>query len=143
MIGRSLTFIAALSVMGCAGFQASNTEADFLCEAQQGTPCTTMAEADGGSHGPVTSLKEARTDSQNATLSQDPLLAGKANTKSGALNVSGMRDGGTPYWAGNYRVPEQLGTLWIAPYLDDEGLLHEATFVHFVIVDARWGNRGR
>jgi len=143
MIARAIVLVGTLALSGCAGFQASNTEANFLCEAQLGTPCTTMAEADGGGHGAVTSLKEARTDSQNASLSQDPLLGGKSVSKEGVLNVSGMRDGGTPYWAGNYRVPERLGTLWVAPYLDENGLLHEATFVHFVINEARWGNRGR
>jgi len=134
-LGRPIALLAPLVVAACAG--SSNVEADFLCKAQLGTPCTTMAEADGRSGGAsATPLAERGTDTMAKSLSQEPLLAGKANTP------TGMSDGGAPYAAGAYRLPEKLGTIWIAPYLDGDGLLHEATYVHFVIFEAEWGDRG-
>lgn len=140
LIGLSVVVLSA-----CAGAGASNTEADFLCSAQVGTPCTTMSEADQGyAASRATPIKESITDSMSAAITQAslPHTASKGTTKTASRTPQGMRDGGAPYWSGNYRVPEQLGTVWIAPYLDDGGLLHEATYVHFVVQEARWGNRG-
>lgn len=137
------SIVAVVGILsGCAG--ASNTEADFLCSAQVGTPCTTMSEADRGYQASrATPVKESITDAMSAAISQAslPRTASKG-TATASRTPDGMRDGGAPYWSGNYRIPEQLGTVWIAPYLDDAGLLHEATYVHFVVQEARWGNRG-
>ena len=115
-------------LMSCG---ASNTEKDFLCEAQQGVPCATIAQADGQTAPAATPIAEALEDSLGKTLSQEPLLTGKAG-------VAAMGDGGFPYQPQSYRVREQVGTLWIAPYLDESGLLHEARFVHFVIRPGQW-----
>ena len=65
------------------------------------------------------------------SLTQNPLFAGKGN-------VTGVPDGGFPYNAAAYRSPEVVGTLWIAPILDEGGIMHEARFVHFVIQEGHW-----
>ena len=120
--------VLSLVLFGCA---TSNTEKDFLCEAQAGSPCTTIAAVDGTSTAGVTSLAERPEDTAVKSLSQKPLFDGKKG-------ASGTTDGGFPYNAASYRKPEIVGTLWIAPILDDAGIFHEARFVHFVIQEARW-----
>ncbi|WP_219732754.1 TraV family lipoprotein [Cereibacter sphaeroides] len=75
-------------------------------------------------------------------MSQSPLGVGSG--KGGKLTVvsqSSMGDGGAPYRAQQYRVPEEVGTLWIAPHRDADGLLYEASFVHFVVREARWASQ--
>ena len=119
--------LTALSLSACA----ANTERDFLCEAQAGTPCTTISASDGTGAGGITSVAERPEDSATKSLSQSPLYAGKAGTM-------GLPDGGNPYNASAYRRPEMVGTLWIAPILDEGGILHEARFVHFVIREGEW-----
>ncbi|WP_158972251.1 TraV family lipoprotein [Chachezhania sediminis] len=121
---------AAMMLLGLAGC-AANTEKDFLCAAQEGSPCTTISAVDGTGAGGVIPLAERPEDTALKSLSQRPLYSGK-----GAL--AGMADGGYPYNAALYRSPELVGTLWIAPILDEGGLLEEARFVHFVIREGAW-----
>jgi len=122
------TVTAALLAAGCT---SSNTEKDFLCEAQTGSPCTTIAAVDGTGAAGATSIAERPEDTAVKSLSQNPLWSGKGGAR-------GLPDGGFPYNAAAYRSPEVVGTLWIAPILDDGGLLHEARFVHFVIQEGKW-----
>lgn len=134
--------IVLLSVSaGLAGCSvaSNNTETDFLCEAQVGSPCTTISGVDGSGAAGVVTLAEQHMDTLNGELSQDPLQTGKVSI--GGSTISAMNGGTAGYNPTRYRQPEILGTLWIAPYLDDESILHEATNVHFVVQDARWSDQ--
>lgn len=126
--------LAAISLLlgGCG----SNTSKDFLCAAQIGKPCATIAQADGQGRGQVTSVTERPEDTALSTLSQNPLGVGK-----GGASFAGMPDGGFAYESSRYRVPELVGRLWIAPYLDEDRLLHESRYVHFVVIPAHWAER--
>ena len=128
--------IALLSVVALAGCAATNTEQEFLCSAQIGSPCTSIAQADGQGNGGVTPVTETAEDLALKSLSQDPLGIGKT-----ADLYVGMPDGGHPYDTNRYRQPEIVGRLWIAPYLDQGELLHESRYVHFVLQDAHWVQR--
>lgn len=131
MLGKVSAFAALSFVLVSAGCTSSNTEKDFLCEAQTGSPCTTISAVDGTGAAGATSIAERPEDTALKSLSQNPLWAGKGG-------ATGLKDGGFPYNAAAYRRPEVVGTLWIAPILDDGGLLHEARFVHFVIQEGKW-----
>lgn len=130
---RSILIIAGLTLAGCS---VTNTESDFLCSAQIGSPCTTIAAADGQSGQDITPVLETAEDTALKSLSQDPLGLGKSPDA-----FAGMPDGGYPYASEGYRQPEIVGRLWIAPYLDQNELLHESRYVHFILQDARWVQR--
>ncbi|WP_244615029.1 TraV family lipoprotein [Pukyongiella litopenaei] len=128
-----MRFRAGAAMIGVVALSAcaSNTERDFLCEAQAGSPCTTISAVDGTGAVGTRSVAERPEDTAVKSLTQNPLWTGKG----GAV---GLPDGGFPYNAAAYRSPEIVGTLWIAPILDDGGILNEARFVHFVIQEGRW-----
>ena len=126
--------IAAVGLMALTA--CSNTESEFLCEAQLGSPCTSIAQADGAGATSMTGVTERAEDQAMGTLSQDPLAIGKAGE-----GFAGMPDGGFAYESTRYRVPEVIGRLWIAPYLDEHKILHESRYVHFVVSEARWADR--
>lgn len=133
-IGLAPIMALTIALAGCAG--GGNTERDFLCKAEIGKPCATISESDGTSgSGTAIPVTETSPDAALKGLSQDPLTFGKAG---GSGPLSGMPDGGWPYESGRYRVPEVIGRLWIAPYLDEEAILHESQYVHFVVMDAYW-----
>ena len=126
--------LVVMAFSGCSVL-GSNTEKDFLCEAQDGIPCATIDEADNGGakrgHGIIERPEDAMAASLTVQI-EDP----KGGATFGALTGQGYG-----YEAGRYRVPEVVGRMWIAPYLDEHKILHEARFVHFVVSEARWVNR--
>lgn len=133
MIRSSLSLLAAAVLAGCA----ANTKGDFLCEAQLGSPCSTIAQADGGGGSGARLVTERDEDRLSDTITQQPLGIGKGGT--GAF--AGMPDGGAPYQTSRYRVPEIVGRIWLAPYYDDNQILHESAYIHAVVVDAHWAER--
>ena len=126
--------LVCLLIAGCGG---SNAEKDFLCPAQTGSPCTSISDADGSAVGSGHSVRERGPDTLADGLTQQPLISGKG----GKLGVSSsLGDGGFSYDAGQYRLPEKVGTLWVAPH-SEGGALYESTYIHFLIMPAEWGDR--
>ena len=126
--------LLACALLGLGACATSNTEKDFLCPAQMGSPCTTIAAADGGGAAAGIPLQERGEDVLAGSLTQTQLQPGKG------APTSGMGDGGFAYDAASYRLPEKVGTLWVAPHAEGETLF-EATYVHFLILPAAWGDR--
>ena len=127
-----------VSAMTLLSACADNTANDFLCPVQgSGSPCTTIAQADGAGGGHVNLVSERTEDTLADTLSQEPLGVGKGGTAA----FAGMPDGGFAYQSNRYRVPEVVGRIWIAPYHDENEILHESRYIHAVITEARWVNR--
>lgn len=129
---RFLMIAASLSLLGACA--PGNFKSDFDCAAQIGSPCSTIEQADQGNRNLAHPVTEKVEDTLQSTLTQAPLQLGKG------LN-GGMPDGGFAYQTERYRVPEIVGKVWIAPYLDENNLLHESYFVHFVIQEPKWVNR--
>ena len=117
--------LATMSLAGCA----SNTESDFLCSAQVGTPCVSIGAVDGTKDAGRRALAERPADGAAKSLSQGTLPLGKS--------ALAMRDGGHAYDLAAYRAPEVVGSIWIAPYFEG-GILHEARFVGAVLREAAW-----
>jgi len=131
------------SITACTDATGLNAEDDGLCKAQLGQPCTTIQQADrGAALQPYRTFQETAQDTRNGQHSQKKLpvssAKGKTTTRTAA---AGAPNGGAPYHVASYRIPEQLGTLWLAPRLDEGGIFHEAGFVHFVVRGASWGQR--
>ncbi len=110
---RLLLVASLIAMSACA---ATNNDSDFLCGAQTGQPCQTMSEVDG------------QTASLSAPTSHQPTPQ-RAST-SGAASL------GT-----QVRIPERTGRLWIAPHLDGAGIMHEGSYVQFVVRSARWASK--
>jgi conjugal transfer pilus assembly protein TraV len=126
------SWLCVIALSGCG----AGTESDFLCKAQIGTnPCASISETDGTSSGPIVPVTEKPTDTALKSLSQEKISV--SGHKGGSL----VPDGGFPYQSAQYRVPEVVGKLWIAPFLDGDGMLHESRYVHFVVTEAKWENR--
>lgn len=135
--GRSALVFALVSATLLSAC-ADNTANDFLCPLQEsGSPCSSIAQADGAGGGHVTLVTERTEDTLADTLSQEPLGVGKGT----AAAFAGMPDGGFAYQSNRYRIPEVVGRIWIAPYHDENEILHESRYIHAVITEARWARR--
>ncbi len=126
----------------------TNHSADFQCDAAvPGSPCTTIAQADGQGgassranvvpvNGNTVSPPRQRRSTgvfYNQGKVNTPGLTNPENPSANTRNLPASR-----YNAGAQRNPERLGTLWVASYLDNDNVLHDASYVHFVIQEAGW-----
>lgn len=140
---------------------ASNTERDFSCQAIAGSPCQTIASADGSKGGTAKLVTPAggntvapynppqqtfwgklgfgTPETANATGVSNPERPTRAeNARLGLRTDRNLP--ASRYNAAAQRTPERVGTLWVASYLDEENILHDASYVHFVIREAGWAN---
>jgi conjugal transfer pilus assembly protein TraV len=132
IVKAAFTFGAIIILSGCASLGA-NTEKDFLCEAQIGSPCTSISAVDGTTSAAIVPISEKEEDSIMASLNSQGL---SEKEKTGISSY-----GSYSYDGSRYRVAETISKLWIAPYLDENQILHEGRYVHFVLTDARWVRR--
>jgi conjugal transfer pilus assembly protein TraV len=133
---RILLAIASSSLLaGCVSLGA-NTEKDFLCEAQVGSPCATISQADGldSSKGVVVTETE-----EDAFVGTNVNIGSYSEKERHGLPGQGFGVDHA-YESQRYRVPEEIGRLWIAPFRDENQILHQARFVHFVMRPARWAS---
>ena len=107
-----------LSLLFLAACGSSNTEANFLCGAEQGQPCRTMSEVDGTAA--PQRFAGSATGSPTAAVHTPALTSVATNT---------------------VRHPEETGRMWIAPHVVGSGLVHEGSRVRFVVRSARWVTR--
>jgi len=139
----------------------SSHERDFECQAIAGSPCQTIAAADGSKGGTARLVTPAGGNTVDPYNPPNQTFRGKLgfgkpanNNATGVSNPErptraenarlGLRtDRNLPasrYNAAAQRVPERVGTLWVASYLDEDNILHDASYVHFVIREAGWAN---
>lgn len=133
-ISTAVLFLAAV-LTGCASLGA-NTEGDFFCEAQAGSPCATISATDGTGVNKTVGVSETVEDALLGTLSASTSVSEKERL--GGQTVS---NNAHAYETVRYRIAEEISQLWIAPYLDENQLFHQARYVHFIVRDAQWATR--
>lgn len=123
-----LSAVAALSG-GCASTMSGlGGEGSYACKAPVGTQCTSVSGVYANStHGPVP-----------ASVLPKPATA-PASAPSAAYGASGSATAAalsTP--ATPVRSQPRVLRLWIAPWEDADGDLHEASVVHVLVDTGRW-----
>ncbi len=143
---------------GCVG--TSTTEEDFLCDAQLGSPCTTIADVDGSHHSASGSARRApgangavgggqRTQSpstQNIMHGPRPIPFEDQPTLSSvpqAVVAGGGLYGAEVVNPVLFREPERVTTVWIAPFVGENGYLYQPGYIHFVVEPGRWFGPGK
>ena len=119
--------VFALALSGCASTLSGVGGADgYACKAPEGALCTSVsgvyANAAQGMPKPAKSLEH---QSQTAT----PVIYG-------ATSIAPDRSAALP--SGPIRSNPRVLRLWIAPWEDADGDLHEAALVHVVVDTGRW-----
>ena len=141
-VSQMIRFVSVIAICGllagCVSLGA-NTQKDFLCEAQVGSPCATISQADGLQSSQGALVSETVEDTLLGTSMALPALSEKERQGS----IGNLPSVEHAYETQRYRVPEEIGRLWIAPYRDENQILHQARFVHFVMRPARWASSGQ
>ena len=152
--------IVAAGVM-LAGCSSTHVGESWQCPLAQGNSCTTIAEADPAVPARAAQptvlfggpLPGARRQAYGAAACDDacsPLawLKGVFGTGSGdgagprssaaTTPVATTEPAATPVEDTPLRVPEVLGRIWIAPFVDADGIYREAHWVRVVLEPAGW-----
>lgn len=144
-IRPALLLAAAVVLAGCAGAQS-----DFECGATAGDTCMTMEAANDRARALAAPVKPAAgalprlADRQAAMPAALPTAGGQVSTVSlkaeqAADAVPAVSVTVTPAAdAVPVRSPEITAGVWIAPWTDDAGVLHEPGRLSFVAVPSRW-----
>ena len=150
---RPLTMLlGTLLLAGCAG--GSHVGEAWQCPLAQGAACASVSEADpavapsGGPRGNTLSSPLRSTETTGTTglsgflawfaelfspdeehdegaATAEPLSALPEKEPSDATNE-------------NFRTKERIARIWIAPFVDAEGVYREAGWVRVVVEPARW-----
>ena len=150
---RALTaLLGTLLLAGCAG--GSHVGEAWQCPLAQGVACASVSEADPAvapSGGPRenTLSSPLRSTETTGTTGLSGFLAwfaelfwfGGEREEDAAtaepLSLPPASD--TPAPADeNFRTKERIARIWIAPFVDAEGVYHEGGWVRVVVEPARW-----
>jgi conjugal transfer pilus assembly protein TraV len=153
--------LSALVLSACATNTVSD---DFLCDAQLGSPCTTIADADGSQGRGVPTRRAPHTGGGPRT--QPPPDHGLSHREGRDIGHDvGVHKGPQPIAFDNggdlqrppavvsagpslfnsqvlnpvlFRAPERVSSIWIAPFVGENGFLYQPGYVHFVVEEGRW-----
>lgn len=123
-----LSVLAALSA-GCASTMSGlGGEGSYACKAPVGTQCTSVSGVYANStHGPVpASVLPKPATAPASAPSASPGASGSATAVAAGTSAMSIRS-----------QPRVL-RLWIAPWEDADGDLHEASVVHVLVDTGRW-----
>jgi conjugal transfer pilus assembly protein TraV len=123
-----LSAVAALSA-GCASTMSGlGGEGSYACKAPVGTQCTSVSGVYANStHGPVPASVLPKPPTAPASAPSAPSGA------SGSATAAALGAPATPI-----RSQPRVLRLWIAPWEDADGDLHEASVVHVLVDTGRW-----
>jgi conjugal transfer pilus assembly protein TraV len=125
---RGALIAAALCVAGCASLSGVGGESHYACPAPQGVRCGSVT----ANH--LQSLpgdRPGRLAAGAASESEQPHAA--AEPAPGQTPPAATSDATTPL-----RSPPRILKLWVAPWADREGVLHDAAFVFVPVDHGRW-----
>ena len=125
----ALLLIAVLALSGCASSMSGVGGTDsYACKAPEGALCTSVSGVYANSvHG---SPQPAKPAAKKPTVAA-PVIYGAASIAPGNPTASV-----TP---GNaIRSNPRVLRVWIAPWEDNDGDLHEEAFIHVVVDTGRW-----
>ena len=167
-VKRSLRVGGAAATLMLAGCSATHVGESWQCPLAQGSSCATIAEADPavpagaaqsavlfgeplpGARRPVDgAAARASCGSACGPFAWLRRLFGSAGPPAAAVAASEpavARDDEVPSAApgsavaddASLRVPEVLGRIWIAPFVDADGIYREAHWVRVVLEPAGW-----
>lgn len=120
--------VAGFLMTGCAGTLSGVGGTDrYGCKAPPGTVCTSVSGV--YANGPAGEPSQVRS----GTTTADP----SAPEPYGALPVASVSET-NPSAPASLRTAPRVLTLWIAPWEDHDGDLHEAANIHVLVDAGRW-----
>lgn len=120
---KILAAITPILLAGCANMSGLDANSKFACKAPDGVTCTSLS-------GVYANVVANNYPNQQKQENED----GAAKGAESAHKITGIpASSGDPI-----RSPQKVVRVWIAPWEDAEGDLHDQSFVYVVARDSEW-----
>lgn len=119
-----LTAIVMLGVTGCAGtLTGLEGESKFACKAPDGVTCSSLSGvyANAVANNLPALRKEGKGEQASQFTTKESLITGQVASSGAPL-----------------RIQPQVLRIWIAPWEDTEGDLHDQSYLYMVANSGRW-----
>jgi type IV conjugative transfer system lipoprotein TraV len=146
-----------LMLTGCGSLTGfNNAQTNFSCQGKTGEPsCRTISEVYADTDYKMR-LKDALEEAKAQPFPSSASAHGAPNTIRERVSASTPAAGFTPKCAEGEarcrevsaakssaftrlrRIPEKILRVWLAPFTDDKGDLHDARYVYVKVEDAKW-----
>jgi conjugal transfer pilus assembly protein TraV len=138
----SVGLAAAVSILlgGCAASLTGVGGSErFACQAPVGAQCTSISGVHANASAQATrdALATPSLMQSSAMATHQPPQAAAITTSVTPAPLRRAESEGSPA-AAALRAPPRVVRLWIAPWEDADGDLHEASLVHVVVDTGRW-----
>jgi hypothetical protein len=119
-ITKILLFLPILTIFACK----SNSASDWSCRnLNSKVGCANISKSD-----------DAYLENKNSSAATTSIDANKSSSGNKYTSFEDINLGQTRL----VRTPEKIGRLWLAPYMDNKGNYHEASFVRVVDAESKW-----
>lgn len=118
--------MAILSLAGCSSFSGFDAKSKFSCKAPDGVLCESMS-------GIYSTAMQNNLPGQQISHGEKPTKKHAANNKNSSGAMSTAVYSGMPI-----RTEPKILRLWFAPWEDEEGDLHDQSYVYLSIGSGKW-----
>lgn len=128
--------LLALSLTGCSTLSGYDGSSNFSCKAPVGVSCSSLSGVYANAI--QNNLPGLQTDKDEKTISEKS-SSGDKTVQSVILERSQPVITGKPLNSGDpIYMPSKVLRVWIAPWEDEEGDLHDQSYIYMVADYGRW-----
>ena len=123
----SILALAAAALSGCASLSGLDAFASYACKAPDGVTCMSVSGVYANStREPLAPAQEPATSSPGSPATYGASSVAPAQAAAAGAASHAIRSG------------PRLLRVWIAPWADSDGDLHEQGYVHMLVNTGRW-----
>lgn len=123
--------LAALVLAGCGSLSGVGGSNSYACKAPEGVLCNSMS-------GVYANSLENNLPSQRASQKQQESAPGDGGRMNYAPQADGTKTASHRTKAIPLRSEARILRIWVAPWKDEEGDLHDESRTYVVVDDGRW-----
>lgn len=119
-VGRTLLVPLMLGLAGCAGMTGLDGQGGFSCKAPDGISCASLSGV------------YANAVQNNLPGQRPAVKPGNALNAQTRINAMALRSGDP------LRSAQKVRRVWLAPWEDDDEVLHDQSYFYMVVDSGRW-----
>ena len=135
--------VIPIVLTGCANMSGLDASSSFSCKAAPGVTCQSISGVEQNAHAgnlPFQRAPETETPTADAAAKSEPAEAKKVPAYESAEKKGKVspKDMSAAYSGMPVRQPPLVLRIWMAPYEDDAGDLHDQSYLYTMVHSGKW-----